>query len=180
MADSWIILRTAGRNTLKLAESLTEDGLDCWVPVIVQEVKKRDVRLPMLAGFVFAKARNLYELLDMANMPVKKRRGSKPAHADFSVFHFNDAIPIVADRELNALRRIAKRRTLAPKVKPLKPYQRVRPIAGGFQGLLGTVTMSNERQTIVSFGGLFEKVEISTSLLRLDEILCSEPARKAA
>lgn len=188
MTDSWIILKCAGRSTLRLAESLTEDGYETWIPIEVKTVRvpklnaKRDLRLPMLAGFVFVSSAHILDMLDMANMPFKSRRGAKPAHADFSVFHYLDQIPLVADRALNPLRRIARRRTQAARATPLKKYQMVKATegAGSFQGMSGRVEQSNERQTVVSFGGLFGRVEIATCLLKLDELGSNEPARKAA
>jgi hypothetical protein len=182
MTDSWVILRTAGRSTLRLADSLGEDGFEVWTPVetsiehVTSMNAKREVRLPILAGFVFADLRYLVDLLELANMPVKPRRGPgmyKPAHQGFSVFHHYDRIPVVADRDLNPLRRIARRRTATPlAAKPLKKYQRVRALegAGSFEGMSGTVQISDQRQTVVCFGGLLNHVEIPTSLLRLDEV----------
>lgn len=190
---NWIILRCSGRDTLKLSDSLAEDGLETWAPVVIEKRTvprmnaKREVRLPMMAGFVFAKAEHLYDLLEMERMPVKKRRGkglSKPAHAGFTVFHFNDGIPLVADRELNALRRIARRRTVAPKSAPLKRYQQVKALegSGAYQGMSGRVEQSNERETVVCFGGgLLGTVKLATCLLKLEMIGSrDEPARKAA
>jgi hypothetical protein len=176
MASHWIILRCSPSKTLRLAESLAADGFDVWTPVTTERVDvprmnaKREVRLPMLGGFVFAGSRHLLDMLDLAAMPVKPRRGAglmMPAHADFSVFHHLDRIPLIDDRELNALRRIARRRTIAPKAAALKKYQIVRVEDEGncFQGKTGVVQASNPKETAVCFDGRWS-VKISTFILR--------------
>jgi len=191
MTDAWIILRVASRDTLRLAQSLAEDQFDVWTPIEVKTMRvprmnaKRDVRQAMLPGFIFAKVGHLVDLLNLSNNPVKMRRGSGfrlPAHADFSVFHYHHGIPMVRDRDLNPLRRIARRRTAKQKAPPLKPRQMVRAKegAGSFQGMIGTVEQSNETKTIVCFGGLFGKVELPTSFLNPDDVCALVPQRKAA
>lgn len=211
MSD-WFVLRTAGRSTLRLAASLAEDGFETWVPVevtIEHEPKlnlKREVRRPILPSYVFVGIANkkhpveLIDLMRMAELPVKPRRGWKngyrrdavsgelPPHTDFRVYRRGERIFIIEDRHLNPLRRIARRRTAAPITAPLKPYQTVRASegAGSFHGMVGKVQVSNERETIVCFGGgLLERVKIPTSFLLLEQVYelqsnTDTAARKAA
>jgi hypothetical protein len=37
---TWCILRTAGRNTIPLVETLNADGFTAWTPIEVQRVRK--------------------------------------------------------------------------------------------------------------------------------------------
>lgn len=184
--ERWIILRTAGRHTLRLTESLAEDGFGVWTPVEVSVEKKREVRKAMLPGFIFADASRLFDLLELAAMPVKPRRGpclSKPAHRPFGVFHYLDRIPLIDDCHLNPLRRIARRRTAQAAAAPLKKYQTVRAGigTGSFQGMVGRVEKSNERFTIVCFGkGPFGTVEIPTSLLTAEDVNALRSATQSA
>lgn len=174
--NGWVVLRCAGRSTLRLADSLAEDGFEVWTPVATGIEHKREIRRPILAGFIFAKAHHLLDLLELAKQPVKSRRGpclSKPAHRGFGLFHYHDRIPTVDDRDLNPLRRIARRRTARPITAPLKKYQTVRAGlgTGSFQGMIGKVEASNERVTLVCFSkGPLGTVELPTSLLTIDEV----------
>jgi hypothetical protein len=189
--EGWIILRCAGRATLRLVSSLAEDGYEVWAPIVRERFEvgklyaKREIDCPMMPGFVFARQGHLIDLLSLSAMPVKPRRGAGrrlAAHPDFGVFHYHDRIPLIADVDLNPLRRLARRRTIAPKAPPLKPYQSVRALegAGSFQGMVGTVQESNERSTWVCFGrGLLGRVEIPTSFLRPDEVEGLQSATEA-
>lgn len=185
----WCILRTSGRHTLRLAASLSADGYEAWAPYETQVVKvpkmnaKREVQLPLMAGFVFAKADRLVELLDMANLPMRRGSGLRqPAHAEFSVFHFMDRIPLIEDSALNPLRRIARKRSVRPKAVALKKNQivRVDDMTSCFHGLTGVVKQSSERESAVCFDGKWN-VKISTFILKPVALECQmTAARKAA
>jgi hypothetical protein len=187
----WCILRTAGRSTLKLAETLAKDGFEVWTPIETKTVQvprmnaKRKVTLPIMPSYVFARARHLVDLLDLAKMPVKPRRGAgrmDPAHASFSVLHAFGKIPLVADRHLSRLRELEQRTAPKPKAdKPLKLGIGVRIKGGAAQGLKGTVERSNTLHTVVCINERYT-VKILTSLLDPDE-LCTldiQAAREAA
>lgn len=172
----WIILRTKGRSTLSLAASLAEDGYEVWTPVQVKTVRiaranlRREVRLPLMASFVFARTRHLIDLLQLADMAVKPRRGNglrQPAHPDFSVFHHNDQIPLVHDRHLEPLREAEHRRLPKSKLKPYASGADVRITKGSFEGLSGVVESSDGKscKVWVSLFGRHHKVDISTFML---------------
>lgn len=170
----WIILRTSGRHTLRLAATLSEDGYEAWTPVETRTIRipranvRRTVMLPIMPSYVFAQAHNLIDLIQLAAMKPKPRRASQqPAHADFSVMHYNDRIPIIADHHLQSLRTIeAKRR---PRQKAERTFDpgvsvRVKMEGGSFAGMNGRVERSDHGSTLVCFDHRLT-VKISTSLL---------------
>jgi transcription antitermination factor NusG len=178
MSD-WCILRTANRSTLGLAGSLAKDGFTTWTPAETRSVRvprrnvKREVRFPMLPSFVFARAAHLIDLLQLAEMPVKPRRGAgllDAAHAAFHVMHLNDRIPVVADHDLANLRRIEARRQVrsrAPFAFPRDAAVRVKD--GPFGGMTGVVVRSSEARTSLRFDGGWP-VELPTLLLDRAEL----------
>lgn len=190
MSD-WIILRTSGRMTLKLAETLAEDGFEVWTPAEVKKVRipranvRRDVKLPIMPSYVFAKASHLIELLQLAKLEVKPRRGlgwGKPAHASFSVMRHSDMIPFISDAHLQALRTIEAKR--APKRKaeralPKGLQVRVSDQGGSFQGMSGTVERSDQGHTLVCFSGRYV-VKIATFLLHEDDLRRDNVAARLA
>lgn len=179
MSD-WIILRTSGRSTLPLAESLAEDGYEVWTPVetIRKEIPrmnvKREVRQPIMRSYVFAAVTHLVDLLQLAAMPVKPRRGAglmKPAHPGFSVLHAFGRIPLVAERHLAELRKLEAKRT--PRKVAAYAFPRngiVRVVGGAAMGKIGIVVSSSRTKTKIFCIGDRYDLEIPTSLLEPDAI----------
>src|SRR5690349_1505796 len=189
MSD-WFILRTAGRSTLSLAASLCEDGFEVWTPIRTQRIRvprmnvKRDVKLPLLPSFVFARAPHLVDLLELASMVEKPRRdpnggrSSRPAHRDFSVFHHLDRIPMIEDRHLEPLR--TKELEIIPK-RDAPRFDRgasVRVGSGAFQGLKGRVERCKSGYALVIFNDWRRPVNIPTWLLREDEAIIATSVAK--
>lgn len=174
--NGWCILRTSPRHTLGLAESLGHDGFDIWTPVETRMIRvprvnaRREVKLPIMPSYVFAKALHLIDLLELAAMPVKPRRGRglrDPAHADFSVMHAFGHIPLVADRHLTELRRLEAKRTPIKRAAYSFPRNaRARVDGGAFGGLVGVVVRSSPKSTVLRFDGGFP-VELPTMLLEV-------------
>lgn len=180
MGSDWIILRTAGRHTLRLAETLSEDGYEAWTPVETRAIRvprmnvRRTVKLPIMPSYVFARAHNLIDLIQLADMKPKPRRAprkedepTQPAHADFSVMHYLDRIPIIADHHLQSLRQIEIKRT--PRKRAERIFApgvevRVKVEGGSFAGMAGRVERSDHDATLVCFDKRLT-VKISTSLL---------------
>lgn len=188
--NGWCIIRCSGRHTLGLAESLAKDGYEVWTPVETRKVRipranvRREVKLPIMPSYVFARAHHLVDLLQLAEMPVKPRRGAgmrEPAHSDFSVLHAFGRIPIVADRHLVELRKIEAKRTPIKRAAYSFPRDSAARVNdGAFGGLIGVVVRSTPAKTVLRFEGGFP-VEIATSLLSLDAIQDDQmAARKAA
>lgn len=171
----WIILRCAGRSTLPLAGSLAEDGFTVWTPVETFTVSipranvRRKIRRPILASYVFAADRHLVDLLQLAGMTVKPRRGAgllQPAHPDFNVLHAFGRIPLVAEVDLRELRRLEARRTPPPvAASAFAQEQRVRVKRGIGQGKVGIVIKSTPAKTKILCVGDRRPFEIATTLL---------------
>jgi hypothetical protein len=176
--SDWCILRTSGRSTIGLAESLSKDGYEAWTPVETRMVRspginaRREVRLPIMPSYVFARVEHLIDLLQLADMPVKPRRGAglmDPAHARFTVLHAFGRIPLVAERHLSELRRTEAKRTPIKRAAysfPRNASTRVKD--GAFAGLVGIVVRSTPAKTVLCFDGGFA-VEIPTTLLDVPE-----------
>lgn len=177
MSD-WCVLRTAGRTTLKLAETLAEDGFEVWTPAETKTLRipranvRRQITLPIMPSYLFARVKHLVDLLELAAMPVKPRRvRNQPSHADFSVMHYHDTIPLIAERHLEGLRTIEAKR--APRKKsarlPAGVSVKVKTEGGSFAGMEGKVERSDETYSLVCFSDRI-RVKISTSLLQSDDI----------
>lgn len=177
----WIILRCAGKSTLALASSLAEDGFQVWTPAKTVMLRKprmnvrRQVRLPIVPSFVFAGEQHVVDLLQLAALPVKPRRGAGgrlPAHRDFSVFHFQDEIPVIADAALEPLREAERDAVPRKKRSRFAGGETVRVTRGSFEGMTGVVERSDDRdaQVWLSLFGRHYRTKIPTSLLKLDEL----------
>lgn len=173
--QGWIILRTKQRHTLVLADSLKEDGFTAWAPRMVERVARREVERAMLPGFVFVAAPHIVDLLELAAMPVKPRRGAgllKPSHRGFSLLRTTERIHVAPDAGLEPLRRAESRAAKPTWAKrAFRKGEKVRAGqgTGGFDGMFGIVRESNCKSTIVCFDRWFDRVEIPTSLLTEDE-----------
>lgn len=170
----WIILRTAGKDTLRLTKSLKEDGFEVWSPSEPKEIVqhrtrvRRQITVPLLASYVFAPAKYRAELFSLAAMEVRPRRGAgwgKPAHAGFSVMCGSRGALLITDRQLNALRQIETKRAKHKKADAsFNPGDRVRVGTGVSEGMEGTVIRSNRKQTKIDFGSSFD-MHLPTSIL---------------
>lgn len=186
----WCILRTSGRTTINLADTLSKDGFDAWTPVETRTISvprvnaKREVRLPLMPSYVFAGAHHLTDLLQLAAMPVRPRRGAgrmDAAHVAFHVLHCFGGIPIIDDRHLGSLRRLEAKRTPVKRAAYAFPKNAaVRAPDGPFGGMSGVVVRSTDKATVIDFGYGFP-TEIPTSLLVLDNVKdgASAPIRAA-
>lgn len=174
IGDGWVIVRTSGARTLTLAASLAEDGYETWTPVETLMVKarrankKREALIPLLPSYVFVRARHLLDLLQLTALPSMPRRGaglSEPAHASFTVMHWGERIPLVADRDLDPIRRIEARRRPVKRAAYSFPRNASTRVKDGiFGGMIGTVIRSSPTKTCIRFGKGYP-VEIPTSLL---------------
>lgn len=183
MSSDWIILRTSGRHTIKLTESLNRDGLTAWTPVHVYRRRAVDrktiieITEPFLASFVFAQLRHLHELLSLSEELVKP-------YPDFSVFrHFNE-IPVVVDQELAALRQVEeqsrrrvegeRRRGERRRKIRFSPGEKLRMDSGAFAGMDGIVEKDDGRFVLVCFGK--KTVKIDSFHLPEETISCPSKA----
>lgn len=175
--EDWCILRTSGRTTLRLADTLAEDGFEVWTPAERKTVRipraniRRPVILPIMPSYVFARAVHLVDLLQMATQSFKPRRAAgKPSHVDFSVMHYHDTIPLIADAQLERLRRLEMQLAVKSKSAHRLPDGvdvTVKIEGGSFAGMKGVVRKSTEGYTLVCFSDRLE-VKLPTLLLQQD------------
>jgi transcription antitermination factor NusG len=180
--EGWCILRSKSRDTMRLAKSLEEDGFEVWTPLETRSIRiprtnaKRKVRQPIMPSYIFAKAHQLIDLIQLANAAEKRRRGAGcrlPAHADFRVMHCFGGIPTVTDAALKELRRLEVIRSpKEPRIsagrpradQPLSKGVVVRIEGGGsFDGLEGKVESSDCAQTVVFIGA--RRLKLPTCIL---------------
>lgn len=170
MSD-WCILRTSGRNTLGLADSLNDGGFTAWTPAEKVRVgnHRGKVLAPMLPTFVFAEAEllpNFLALADAVNSPQASGR-----YPRFSVFRYLDRIPVVADCELEPLRAIEQRDR--PKPSASVQFERgdaVVPDCGAWAGMSGVVERRKGKFCMVLFPNSPFSVKIATFLLHPREM----------
>lgn len=164
MSD-WCILRCSGRNTLGLASSLRGGGYDTWTPVFVERRPVRRFKVeapaPLLPTYVFARSMNLTDLLQVSADPMSR-------HPAFSVFHYLNGIPLIADKDLTGLRQIEERDKLnqlrrKPKARIFNPGEEVRVDMGAFTGMSGVVEQDDGKHVMVLFGRM--SVKIATFML---------------
>lgn len=165
---SWCILRTSGRLTLPLAESLCNAGLEAWAPVetIVFRVPrmnaKRTIIRPLMERYVFAAARHEADLIEITAQP-------RARHPEFRFFRDCDGeIRYVDDSELDPLREAEMRAVPRGKLKPYARGSEVRITAGPCEGLSGVIEKSNGRECElwVTLFGRHQRLIISTFKLK--------------
>ena len=188
MSD-WCILRTAGRSTLGLAESLAKDGFEVWTPLETKVVHiakanvRREIRKAILPSYVFARRVHLVDLLQLAEMPVKPRRGAglrDAAHASFSVLHAFGRIPMVADRHLDRMRALEAKRTPRKRAAYSFPMNAATRVTSGIcGGMTGLVVRSTPKATVIQISG-GRPMEIPTCLLEIDEAYSETDAARLA
>ncbi len=166
----WCILRMAAPRTLAVVKSLASAGLEVWTPIETRPCRKGRSRdraakaIPVLATFAFAKAQYLPELIRIREDPVSP-------HPDFSVFHHRDGIPLISDRDLDALRdfELTAARAYARKLprEMLKTGTHVRVSDDAFAGLNGVVLEESKGKFVmVAFPGWAIPVQIAQYQLR--------------
>jgi hypothetical protein len=163
--EKWCILRTNGRNTLRLATSLRLAGIDAWTPRLRSNDEKP---LPLTPSFVFARSAYLSRLLVLASLPGKA--------IGFSVFHDAQRVPLVKDSEIARLRMAERMSIPRRKRVTLEVGDRVRIPEGSGAGMVGAVIRSDGKITELDCGGAM-RVKISTFIL-LDDVAC-EPSLAA-
>lgn len=183
--NGWCIVRTNGRRTLRLAQSLTEAGIDAWTPRTWTKRRLsrihmgfRDIEQPVVPSFVFVRARHVADLLRIIAMPTSP-------HPSFHIFLHGGRAPVVSDSEIEHLkkieqddadkraRRLAHEERMAAMSKraqrramryPIEVGSAVEPTEGAFAGMSGVVERVQGGNAVVRFGDDFV-VKIATWLL---------------
>lgn len=158
MADR-CILRCSGAQTMRLVRWLNAAGYDAWSPVeaITMRVPraniKRRVVKPLMPSYVFVSARDLHDMIELANA----EHGDNPR---FRVFQMAGRIPIIADKSLEGLRYIEKKRTIQTR-PALQKGEQVRLTDGGFAGLVATVESTQGQFATVTIPGMPFKMKVA-------------------
>ena len=153
----WCILRTSGRQTLGLAETLAHDGFEVWTPSELQRYpgsSKARRPVPLLPTFVFANASHLWTLVEKADEPF----------ADFSVFRYLDRFPVIADEDLMGLREAEKMAIPKAERPTFATGERVFATDLPYSGIPGTIIRCKGGDALVLFG--WQRVKISTFKLK--------------
>ena len=178
VSGGWCILRTAGRDTLRLVDQLGTIGIEAWTPrAVIKEqpvllpkyrgskamrhVKVRDRVVPITPSFVFARAEELVRLAELSHRP--GRMGA------FTLFRYSGAIPLLGDAALGPLRAAETRAAPKRRRRAFKSGQHVRVNGGNFGGLPGTVVRCNGVKTKVCLGAGW-RVDIASWHLIEDEV----------
>lgn len=173
MGREWIVLRTAGRATIRVTQELRRQDVEAWTPVRKIRMRRarwnasREIAVPLLASFVFAKARHRDLLAERALRP----------GAEFSLFRdCCGEIAYVGDAALGPLRREEAAPATSAELKRLfRPGESVRAASGIFGGMTGTVERNDGAATWVRFGPRM-RVQISTSILEQDRCISRRQA----
>jgi hypothetical protein len=165
-ASLWCVLRTSGRSTMRLADSLAAIGIEAWTPREVASVrrgfrarKRVDVDQAMLPSFVFADARWVDVLAMIAVDPVSP-------HPAFSLFRHLDRYPLVNNAGLGPLRRLEQsrrtQRALRAKANLHAKGDRVKLTEGSFAGMHGVVEQAGGGFAMVAFPGWNMPIKIAS------------------
>lgn len=185
----WLILRTSGTGTLLLAKALRDAGFDAWSPVEIQNRRRPrsndryDREVAVMPSYVFANSQHLVDLLQIASKPqqtyqrwdTELRRMVTHGIPQFSVFHHNGGIPLIADDSLDALRVVERRTAPKPTAPTFEPGQPVKLTEGGFAGMSGIVERTTGDFAMVSFKDYPIAIKISRLLLHPDMVDSASP-----
>lgn len=178
MQEGWIILRCAGRSTLKLADSLAADGFEVWTPTETQRARGRRGKecVPIMPTFVFARVtdpkRQIRDFAELAEDP----QSSRPA---FSLFRYYDRTPVIGDAELAGLRDAETRAIPLDQRPSFETDAEVKATRGPYEGMSGKVERCKNGYALVLFG--WHRVKISTFILQpISAISRSEAHQRTA
>lgn len=182
---SWIILRTAGHTTLRLAASLAEAGFETWTPVETVTLrarrghKREEVPSPLMPGYAFAQAERKMELLALSHSPAliyqiwdsSQRRMVTKGYPHFTLFRPLGGHDEVPEAQLANLRRLDGLRRPKGPLRQWEQGDRIRLTDGAYAGLSGEVLRWFGEQTTIAIDGWALQPTVSTRLLHpeLDE-----------
>lgn len=177
--NDWCILRTSGSSTLRLSQSLARAGFEVWTPMELQ-VKGRGSQarsermVAVMPSYVFARADRLPDLVSLTMEPISP-------HPPFSVFKHLDRFPLIAERELKALRDIETKAAARNEPVIFGQGDLVRARVEAFQGLTGEVVETSRGQfTLVAFPKFAIPVKFASWQLNAVELQSTDSAAKAA
>lgn len=165
MSD-WCILQCESTKTLALGDALSFIGFEVWTPVEVANKRvpranvKRRIVTALLPGYIFAEARRLVDLFELASDEMRRP-------AKFRLMREGDRIPLVADASLAPLRLAERYRK--PLERKLSPGEKVRLTDGAFAGCDGVVETARGKFAMVAIPGFRMPIKIAEWHLLRDE-----------
>jgi transcription antitermination factor NusG len=176
----WLVLRCSHAQTLRLADSLSEAGIEAWAPreLVVQRARRNHKReetvQPIMPGYVFAGSGHLHELLALIHSPAmlyqvwdaEQRRMVTKGHPHFRFFQPWGEPETIRESQLANLRRLDGLRRPKGPLRTWKTGERVRLTDGAYAGLSGTVVKWAGEHTTIEIDGWTLQPTVSTRLLR--------------
>lgn len=157
--SNWCILRTAPSRTVPLATALVEAGYRAWTPQETRVVRvgrsrdRKEVAAPMTPTIVFAEYDRVPEFVALSRSPLCRL-------PPFHVFRYMDVYSRVADRALDALRLAEQRGRPRAFARTFAVNDPVKFADAGFEGLIGSVSGTQGRYTLVMFPGFRVPIKI--------------------
>jgi transcription antitermination factor NusG len=143
VTGNWYAIQTSPRHEKAVASHLQTDGIECLLPLMVEEHKwsdrRKSVSLPLFPGYVFVQLhRYSWERLDVLRRPgVVRFVGSQ-----------REAAPIPLD-EIESVRRLVETKIPCRPHQFLTLGQRVRIRSGALSGLEGILLRVTDNDTLV-------------------------------
>lgn len=167
-ARLWCVLRTSGRLTVPVSRKLRREGFEVWTPIERRRNARGNVRrIPVMPSFMFAPESHLGSLFELAERSEL-----------FSVFCEAERVPLIEEGQIRRLRVALLPPRKKPKQDVFEPGDKVRAPEGICSGLSGQVVWSNEKWTLVCFGGAID-LQISTFKLKPTSAISPGQAKAA-
>jgi hypothetical protein len=119
--------------------------------------RRRDEQpAPLLPTFVFACAGRLMDLIEASS-------ALKSPHPDFSIFHYDGRIPLIADEDLRGLRLSERKSVPTAKQRIFSQGEAVKVADGPFAGMSGIVQRDGKFVLVT-----FDRLEVQIARFLLD------------
>lgn len=153
--EEWFVLYTKPRAEKKLADSLTQDGIECYCPIRTEvrqwSDRKKKVKVPILPSMILVKTD-------------EKNRNDVFRYAAAVRYLFEFGKPaVVRDIEVESLRKSLEKSVAHHEIERLQPGQRINLESLGFSNVEGTVqyVKGNACWVVLDGVGYVVKMEVS-------------------
>jgi len=151
----WYVMYTASRSEKKVAERLTENGVEVYLPMVEElrqwSDRKKKVQKALFNGYLFVKTRRnqLWECLQV------------PGAVKF--VHFSGTHATVRDEVLDMIRRIVETGVaIETDGSDIAPGEKVNVIGGPLQNMTGEVIeKGNKDYFMIRIPGIYQNILIS-------------------
>ncbi len=174
----WFILRMASADTLAVVSALNRRGFTVWTPTVHKLGRmprtrvEFDKKFPLMPTFAFVRYSDFEGVAKLAHTFTTDI-------PRFSIFRFGGGVPLVADNQLEALRREEARQNAIyerQKRRGMKgpsfgKGEAVKLPEGGFAGLSGTVEEQQGGFVLVNVEGFAQPIKIASILLESEQMV---------